>query len=372
MDQSAFAEGLFPLLGVGQGAVSRIVTIPTSGTTGAARRIAFTSDEQADIIAYLASGMRMLADKGETIAVLFPCDREAGLGQLIGAGIERTGRRFCAYGLPDSDRGFSGLAQTCLAQDVRGMVGFPQHILALARWSEYHGLRLPVRGVLLSSDNVAPSLKREIARIWDAQVFAHYGTTEMGYGGAVECGCGMGQHIRETDLLFEVIDPASGEVLPNGEWGELVFTTLNRRAMPLIRYRTGDRTRLLPGTCACGSVLRRIDVVKGRVDGALPFTLYDLENEVFALPGVLDFAARWEQDGFGTARYRLALDVQLLPGFTLDSDALHDALHDALRDALAPYTASPVWAGTVAISCSNTDEFAPLHLGKRTVRCQID
>jgi phenylacetate-coenzyme A ligase PaaK-like adenylate-forming protein len=78
------------------------------------------------------------------------------------------------------------------------------------------------------------------------------------------CGERVGYHPREADILFEIIDPDTGEVMPEGEYGEIVFTTLTREAMPFIRYRTGDRSRWLPGPCPCGSVLKRLDKVGDR------------------------------------------------------------------------------------------------------------
>jgi phenylacetate-coenzyme A ligase PaaK-like adenylate-forming protein len=95
-------------------------------------------------------------------------------------------------------------------------------------------------------------------------VYEHYGMTEMGLGGAMACEKRDGYHPREADLLFEIIDPCTGEVLPEGEYGEIVFTTLTRQAMPFIRYRTGDFSRWLPGLCGCGSILKRLDKVGDR------------------------------------------------------------------------------------------------------------
>jgi phenylacetate-CoA ligase len=71
----------------------------------------------------------------------------------------------------------------------------------------------------------------------------------------------MGYHLREADLYFEIVAPATGEPLPDGEYGEIVFSTLTRRGMPLLRYRTGDMSRFLPATCACGTALRRLEKV---------------------------------------------------------------------------------------------------------------
>lgn len=329
MDESAFAGGMAPLLCMEQDAVHRIVSTPTSGTTGVPKRIAFSAQEHRDITRFLASGMRMLVEAGGTIAVLFPCERPGGLGQLICEGIEQVPATPLPYGLPGVERGFADLANACLRGQVQGLVGLPHHIFALARWCEHHRIELPLQSVLLSADNVAPSLKREIQRIWGAQVFAHYGTTELGYGGAVECSYGTGQHIRETELLFEVIDPKSGAVLPVGEWGELVFTTLNRRAMPFIRYRSGDYTRMLEGTCACGSILKRIDTVRGRAFGECPLTLYELEDIVFAESGVLDFFASWQR-----STHTLILEVQQLPGAHAPLSRLQERLSEQARAAV--------------------------------------
>ena len=81
----------------------------------------------------------------------------------------------------------------------------------------------------------------------------------------MECRARNGYHLREADLFFEVVDPVSGSPVPDGTPGEVVFTTLTRRAMPLIRYRTGDVAAMLPGPCACGSPLRRLSRIAGRL-----------------------------------------------------------------------------------------------------------
>ena len=349
MDESTFEQGLAPFVGVSQDEINRIVSVPTSGTTGNPKRIAFTQDEQANIVEYLASGMRMLARPGETIAVLFPTEHTGGLGHLICKGIALAGARVCACGLPTRELGFSHLAKTCRDQQVCGLVGFPQHIYAFAVWSRYNNIALPVQNVLLSADNVAPHLKQRIQQCWDAEVYAHYGTTEMGYGGAVECCCHQGMHIRETDLLFEIINPATGRVLPAGQWGELVFTTLNRRAMPLIRYRTGDMSCLLSGACECGSPLQRIGLVKGRGNTRLPFTLFDVENAIFAYDDILDFSLCWNPH-----ERMLTLKLQMLPKGQTDFTAMEQELSECIGIS-------------VAIQHSTANEFEPLYSGKRHI-----
>ena len=104
----------------------------------------------------------------------------------------------------------------------------------------------------------------QIEAAWGCKVFEHYGMTEMGLGGAVSCGFLEGCHIRESDLYLEIIDPKPGQVLPEGKEGEVVFTTLTRKGMPFIRYRTGDWSSFIPEPCQCGSILKRISRVGDR------------------------------------------------------------------------------------------------------------
>jgi len=104
----------------------------------------------------------------------------------------------------------------------------------------------------------------------DLKVYNVYGLSEMcGPGVAIECPVQEGLHLREDHYLAEIVDPDSGEPLPEGEEGELVLTTLTRQAMPLLRYRTRDITRIIAEPCPCGSQHRRIASIVGRTDDML-------------------------------------------------------------------------------------------------------
>ena len=144
-------------------------------------------------------------------------------------------------------------SQSAATAGFATVVGIPVQVLGLARLSVAGGAPLHLKTVLLSTDHCSPVVATAIEAAWGCRVFDHYGTTEMGLGGGVDCEAHAGYHLREADLLVEVVDPESGAPLPDGEYGEVVFTTLTREAMPLIRYRTGDRGRFLPGACPCGS-----------------------------------------------------------------------------------------------------------------------
>jgi phenylacetate-coenzyme A ligase PaaK-like adenylate-forming protein len=182
------------------------------------------------------------------------------------------------------------------------VVGIPVQLLALARRSVAQGRRPHVRSVLLSTDHVPRAVVAAIEQAWDCRVYNHYGATEMGLGGGVDCAAHAGLHLREADLLFEIVDPATGAPLAAGEEGEIVFTTLTREAMPLLRYRTGDLGRFAAGPCPCGSSLRLLAPVRERLDavaalaGGERLSLADLDEALFARDDALDFRARLSVD----------------------------------------------------------------------------
>lgn len=127
-------------------------------------------------------------------------------------------------------------------------------------------LRAGIHGAEAFSDN----FRRELEHKLNYHVLDVYGLTEtMGPGVAIECWEQDGLHLAEDHFYAEIIDPETGKVLPDGEWGELVLTTVDRQATPVVRYRTRDITRIIPGECACGRTHRRIDRLQGRTDDML-------------------------------------------------------------------------------------------------------
>jgi phenylacetate-CoA ligase len=150
----------------------------------------------------------------------------------------------------------------------------PSYALRLYSFFEELGMDpkkdLHLRIAFIGAEPHSEEIRRKIEELYNIKVYNSYGLSEMcGPGVAFECECQSGLHIWEDHFYPEIIDPGSGEILPEGERGELVLTTLTREAMPLIRYRTRDLTRFLPGACPCGRTHRRIDRITGRSDDML-------------------------------------------------------------------------------------------------------
>jgi phenylacetate-CoA ligase len=276
---------------VSQSEVSRIVTLQTSGTTGEPKRVFFTIDDQERTIDFFHHGMSTLAGPGDRVLILLPGSIPGSVGDLLVKGLERLG----AVGVPHGPvYEASRTLDVMVKERIDTLVGIPAQVLGLARSS---GGRAAPRSVLLSADHVPDAVSKELRRIWGCEVFTHYGMTEMGFGGGVECGAGKGYHLREGDLYIEIVDPETGRTVSEGDPGEVVFTTLTRKGMPLIRYRTGDVSRFVPGPCPCGTVLKTLARVKSRLrsthpiaqDGRLSMT--DLDEAIFPVEGVLDFSA---------------------------------------------------------------------------------
>jgi len=150
----------------------------------------------------------------------------------------------------------------------------PSYALNLAEQGEAMGIdmrSLKLRIGIFGAEPWSEKMRGEIENALNLTAMNIYGLSEiMGPGVAMECLEGReGMHIFEDHFLVETINPATGEVLPPGEKGELVFTTLTKEAFPLIRYRTRDLSRLIPEPCICGRSLYRMERVTGRSDDML-------------------------------------------------------------------------------------------------------
>lgn len=277
-----------------QSQISRVVTLATSGTTGSPKRVYFSKSDQEFTIDFFACGMSTLVGAGDKTLILLPGERPGSVGELLLQGLNRINAQPVAYGLASNT---ANAVQAMCQEQATCLVGIPVQILAMARyWEKWGKSSWSPRCALLSTDYLSTAIVGELKRIWNCEVYDHYGMTEMGLGGGLECSAHAGYHLREADLYFEIIDPASGNLIPDGEYGEVVFTTLSRQGMPLIRYRTGDISRFITEPCPCGSILRRLERIRCRKDGQVylgnlgKVSMPDFDEILFPLPGVINFS----------------------------------------------------------------------------------
>jgi len=127
-----------------------------------------------------------------------------------------------------------------------------------------------VSAAILGAEPCSEGMRKEIEEKLGLRVLDIYGLSEvMGPGVACECDRQNGLHVCEDHFIVEIIDPETLLPVPDGQWGEAVFTTITKECSPLIRYRTRDITRIVPGICECGRTFRRIDRIAGRTDDML-------------------------------------------------------------------------------------------------------
>ena len=246
---------------VSRGEIERVVSLPPASPGVAPKRLHFTREELERTVDFFHHGMSTLVGNGERVGILLPGDTPDSVGDLLSRGLRRLSVDTHILGPvlnPDQTATF------IRTKKLSCLVGLPNQILTLARLPGGSGLAEWISSVLLCSEAAPDTLVQELKKSWDCIVLMHYGLTEAAYLGGVECRAEHGYHLCEADLLVEIIDPQTGKAQPEGETGEVVVTTLTRSAMPLIRYRTGDLSRLLPGTCPCGSILKRLDRVDRR------------------------------------------------------------------------------------------------------------
>ena len=336
---SNLAHNPFGFLAVRQNDVARIVTLGTPGSPGEAKRLFFTEEDLELTVDFFHHGMSTLVRPGQRVVILLPGERPDSVGDLLARGLRRMDIQALVYG-PVTDPLHAAEAITSFSAHC--LVGIPTQVLAVARSTAGAAIRKgSIESILLSTDYVPRAIAKTLEEVWGCQVFSHYGTTEMGLGGGVECRALDGYHLREADLYFEMVDHETGETCPDGTMGEVVFTTITRRGMPLIRYRTGDIARIIHQPCQCGSALRRMERVRGRWDSAVllgpecALTLSEMDEALFRLPDLLDYRVTVSKGR--DRRVRLHVDVHRAEGGSLTEDEVLQTLKkvDAIRESIA-------------------------------------
>jgi phenylacetate-CoA ligase len=238
----------------------------SSGTTGKPTVVAYT---RADIELWSEVMARTLT--AATVTSKDVVQNAYGYGLFTGGlGFHYGAERIGATVIPAS--GGQSKRQIMLMQDLGSTVlcCTPSYALYLAETAEEMGTSLretKLRVGIFGAEPWSERMRREIERRTGMMALDIYGLSEViGPGVSIECPQQNGLHIFEDHFLPEIVDPQTGEPLPYGERGELVFTTLTKEALPVLRYRTGDITALHPEPCACGRTLVRMDKISGRTD----------------------------------------------------------------------------------------------------------
>ena len=270
--------------------IERIVTLNTSGTTGDEKRLFFTHEDLEATIDFFQYGMNCLVDENDKVMVLLPGVAQASIGDLLKKALSRSNIECVVHGLLND---VEKTAQCIEEHKITCIVGIPMQVLYLSKLKP-ELFYTHIKKVLLSTDYVPDALVEALSKDGACKVYNHYGMTEMGYGGGVECEYLHGYHLRENHLYFEIINPITGECVSDGEYGEVVFTTFNRQAMPLIRYRTGDIARFSTKPCACGTFLRTMEKVRGRIENKVQLHgnemhLRDFDEILLRFASIVDY-----------------------------------------------------------------------------------
>ncbi len=257
----------FGLLAVPRRELSRIHA--SSGTTGKSTVVAYT---RGDLATWREVCARNLAAGGltpdDTVQIAMGYGLfTGGLGWHYGS--EHLGATVVPVSSGNTKR------QITLIQDFETTVFCctPSYAIYIAEQAEEMGVDLRQTQLRIGIHGAEPwseGMRREIHSRLGIDPIDTYGLSEiMGPGVSGECTMHAGLHINEDHFLAEVIDPQTEEPLPPGERGELVITTLTKEALPILRYRTGDITRLITEPCACGRTMARMERVSGRTDDML-------------------------------------------------------------------------------------------------------
>lgn len=257
----------FGLFTVPQSDVVRIHA--SSGTTGKPTVVGYTRQD-IDIWSEVVARSLTMADihSGDTIQVAY------GYGPFTGGlGLHYGAERVGATVIPISSGNTRKQLQFMTDFNTTVLACTPSYAAHLGESILKEGISpedVKLRVGVFGAEPWTNEMRKEIEKLLRIKAYDIYGLSEViGPGVSMECECQCGSHIFEDHFIPEIIHPETLEVLPDGEIGELVFTTVSKEAMPLLRYRTRDLTRLYREKCACGRTLVRMEKCLGRSDDML-------------------------------------------------------------------------------------------------------
>jgi phenylacetate-CoA ligase len=309
----------------------------SSGTTGKPIIVAYT---QQDVDVWTDAMVRTLAacglGRGDIVQNAYGYGLfTGGLGAHYGA--EALGATVIPVSGGNTDR------QIMVMKDfgVTAICCTPSYFLHLLDRAADMGVdvrELPLRVGVFGAEPWSDSMRRRIESAAGIKAYDIYGLTEItGPGVGSECRCQAGLHIFEDYFYPEIINPDSGQPVPDGEEGELVVTTLSKHAMPMLRYRTRDISAFVHGTCPCGRTLRRIRRINRRSDDMVIIRGVNVfpsqvESALLAVEGTLPHyqIILTREEGLD----RLEVQVEVTPGVSSDKVGAIEKLHNKLAQSL--------------------------------------
>ncbi|WP_176461641.1 DVU_1553 family AMP-dependent CoA ligase [Anaeromicrobium sediminis] len=290
----------FQFLCTSQRDVEKPVTFHSSGTTGIKKRIYFSKKDVQKILDFLPRGMETVEDRDKCCAQIFlPNGEGRGIAAMLASGLMSFGMRAC---ISDMSTSAEDAIKVCKENKSNVWFGdaFTIYRVTKQMAKKIDLSSLGVKVLFLTMGNISSPMKEYLEKTWNCRVSTHYGLTEMGWGLAVDCDICDGYHYNELDVIAEVVDPETGELLPEGEIGELVLTSIARDAMPLIRFRTGDISALEKPEC--GYDLEVMKHIVSRLEGSyqLPggtkINPPILEEAIFNVEEIVDYQAFMKED----------------------------------------------------------------------------
>ena len=251
------------LMAVPQEQIVRIHS--SSGTTGTPVVIPYTKKDVDD---WAVQFSRCYAMAGVTAADRVQITPGYGLW-TAGIGFQAGAERLGAMAVPMGPGNTEKQLQMMIDLHTTVLCATSSYALLLAEEIARRGLKdqISLKKSIIGSERWGEKMRRRISQELGIQLYDIYGLTEIyGPGIGISCGENSGIHYWDDYVYIEIVDPVTGKVLPDGEIGEIVITTLQKEGAPLLRYRTHDLSRILPGRCACGSRYPRLDTIMGRTD----------------------------------------------------------------------------------------------------------
>jgi phenylacetate-CoA ligase len=310
----------------------------SSGTTGQVSVVGYT---RGDVERWSELMARTLACAGATANDVVQVSYGYGLF-TGGLGAHYGSERLGAMTVPVSGGNTARQVQILKDFGVTVLACTPSYAMLIAETAASMGIdvrSLPLKVGVFGAEPWSDAFRTQIEDAMGITAIDIYGLSEvMGPGVASECLCKDGLHVFEDHFMIEIVDPTTFAPVPDGEQGEVVFTTLTKEGIPVIRYRTRDISRIIPGECACGRTFRRMERVTGRTDDMLIIrgvNVYpsQIEQVLMGIPGVAPhyqvvLGKRGSMD-------TVEVQVEVGPDFAFDEIRELEALQRKVTGAIA-------------------------------------